>query len=207
DNQLAAINADVAVNTAELLRAQDELEIKKVVLQQRLVDIYKRGGLFSSEVLLSANSFADLVARYKYLHLAALRDQALVKRVDDLRKQIDRQRENLVHFQEEIQMNLSDKADEERRLRGLQEEQASSLQQAKQKARETERRLAAVAADEQKLTDVITTLEKERQAAELRANRQAPPSTPGTEKASGGPPHPPGAADTLTYPFRAAGDP
>ena len=177
DNQLAAINADVSVTTAELLRAQDELEYKTVVLQQRLVDIYKRGGLYTSEVLLSANSFADLVARYKYLHLAALRDQALVKRVDDLRNQIDHQRENLVRFQEEIGMNLADKAEEERRLRGLQEEQAASLQQTKQKARETERRLALVAQDEQKLTDVIAGLEKERQLAERSANRKSVPSS------------------------------
>lgn len=107
DSQLAAINADVSVTTADLVRAQDELEYKKVVLQRRLVDIYKRGGLYSSEVLLSANSFADLVARYKYLHLAALRDQALVKRVDDLRKQIDHQRENLVHFQKRSRSTLA----------------------------------------------------------------------------------------------------
>ncbi len=182
DNQLAAINADVSVTTADLVRAQDELEFKKVVLQRRLVDIYKRGGLYSSEVLLSANSFADLVARYKYLHLAALRDQALVKRVDDLRKQIDHQRENLVHFQEEIEINLGEKADEERRLRSLQEEQASSLASAKQKSRETEKRLASLAEDEQKLTDMIGTLETARAKAERES--RAPKAAP-TLKRSG----------------------
>ena len=201
DNQLAAINADVSVNTSELARAQDELEIKNVVLQQRLVDIYKRGRLYETEVLLSASSFADLVARYKYLHLAALRDQALVKRVEDLRKQIDRQRENLVRFQEEIQMNLSDKAEEERRLRNLQEEQASSLQQTKQRARETDRRLAVIAADEQKLTDVITSLEKERQLAERQLNRKPPPSSLATKRASGGTLDWPVPPNTIIYSF------
>ena len=201
DNQLAAINADVSVNTSELIRAQDELEIKNVVLQQRLVDIYKRGRLYETEVLLSASSFADLVARYKYLHLAALRDQALVKRVEDLRKQIDHQRENLVRFQEEIQMNLSDKAEEERRLRNLQEEQASSLQQTKQRARETDRRLAVIAADEQKLTDVITSLEKERQTAERQLNRKPPPSSLGTKRSSGGTLDWPVPPNTIIYSF------
>ena len=180
DAQLSAINADVSVTTAELIRAQDELIVKRVVLERRLQDIYKRGQLYSSEVLLSANSFADLVARYKYLHLAALRDQALVKRVDALRKQIDRQRGSLVHFQEEIQINLADKADEERRLKGLQEEQAQSLAQAKAKARETERRLAALTQDEQRLSDVITQLE----AARLKAERSAG-KAPSTLKRSG----------------------
>jgi septal ring factor EnvC (AmiA/AmiB activator) len=169
DAQLAAINIDVSLTTAELVRAQDELEVKQVVLERRLVDIYKRGSLYTSEVLLSANSFADLVARYKYLHLAALRDQALVKRVDDLRKQIDTQHENLVRFQNDIEVNLTEKGDEERRLRTLQEEQANSLSQAKQRTRETERRLAALSEDEQKLTNVIGSLE----AARLKAERES----------------------------------
>ena len=181
DGQLAAINADVQVTTAELLRAQDELIVKRVVLQRRLADIYKRGALYSSEVLLSASSFADLVARYKYLHLAALRDQALVKRVDALRKQIDRQRGSLVRFQEEIQVNLADKAEEERRLRGLQQEQAQSLTQAKARTRETERRLAALSEDEQRLTDVITQLE----AARLKAERSSSAKAPSAIKKSG----------------------
>jgi len=166
DVQLEMINADVSLTTAELIRAQDELVVKQVVLDKRLVDIYKRGPLYANEVLLSASSFADLVARYKYLHLAALRDQALVKRVDDLRKQIDRQRENLVRFQEDIQTNLAEKADEVRRLRLLQQEQAVSLQQTRLRAKETERRLAAIDEDEKRLGDVIAKLEVARVRAE-----------------------------------------
>jgi septal ring factor EnvC (AmiA/AmiB activator) len=147
-----------------------------VVLERRLVDIYKRGGLYSSEVLLSANSFADLVARYKYLHLAALRDQALVKRVDDLRKQIAVQHENLVRFQNDIEVNLAEKGDEERRLRALQDEQATSLAQAKRSTRETERRLASLSEDEQKITDMIGSLEAARVKAERESRSVKAPS-------------------------------
>ena len=176
DAQLAAINIDVTLTTAELVRAQDELEVKQVVLERRLVDIYKRGSLYTSEVLLSANSFADLVARYKYLHLAALRDQALVKRVDDLRKQIATQHENLMRFQNDIEVNLAEKGDEERRLRALQDEQANSLAQAKRSTRETERRLAALSEDEQKITDMIGTLEAARVKAERDSRTAKAPS-------------------------------
>jgi murein hydrolase activator len=174
DAQLEAINADISATTAELLRAQDELLYKRIILERRLVDIYKRGGLYNAEVLLSANSFADLVARYKYLHLAALRDQALVKRVDDLRKQIDRQRKNLVRFQTDIEVNLAEKADEQRRLRGLQQEQARSLASSQAKVRETEKKLAALSEDEQKLTDLIGQLEIARKAAERASTAKRP---------------------------------
>ena len=170
DAQLDAINAEVANTTSDLVDAQDELTLKRVILQRRLVDIDKRGPLFSLEVLLSANSFGDLIARYKYLHLIALRDRVLVHRVEDLRNQIDRQRGNLVRFQNDMEENRQEKSDEEKRLRDLQSQQAASLRDAQRNARLTDRRIQQVASDEGRLTNVIASLE----AARLRAERASP---------------------------------
>lgn len=166
DSQLETINGEVASTTSDLVNAQDELTLKRTALRQRLIDIYKRGPLFTTEVLLSATSFGDLVARYKYLHLLTLRDRALVARVEDLRNQIDRQHANLVRFQQDIELNLSEKADEERRLRNLQEQQSRSLTRARRSARDTEARLKQISRDEQRLTNVIASLEEARKRAE-----------------------------------------
>jgi septal ring factor EnvC (AmiA/AmiB activator) len=173
DTQLESITSEVANTTADLVRAQDELTVKRTTLRRRIVDIYKRGPLYSTEVLLSASSFGDLLARYKYLHLVALRDRALVRRVEDLRNQIGRQRANLVRFQRDIEVNRSEKADEERRLRDLEEQRARSLTQARQRARQTEQRLQQIERDEKRLGDVIASLEAARRRAE-RATPNAP---------------------------------
>jgi septal ring factor EnvC (AmiA/AmiB activator) len=183
DAQLATITAEVERTTADLIRAQDEITLKRAVLRQRLVDIYKRGPLYSVQVLLSATSFGDLVARYKYLYLLARRDRALVNRVEDLSRQIDRQRANLVRFQEAIRLNRQEKADEERRLRDLKEQQAQSLALAKRRARETEARIKQLGRDEQRLTSVIAALEEARRRAE-RASASAA-RTPGAVRAGG----------------------
>lgn len=175
DNQLETISGEVATTTSDLVAAEDELTLKRVALRQRLVDIYKRGPLFTAQVLLSATSFGDLVARYKYLHLLTLRDRALVARVEDLRNEIDRQRGNLVRFQRDIELNLSEKADEERRLRSLQEQQARSLTRARRSARDTEERLEQLGRDEKRLADVIASLEAARKRAEA--------GTPAAERA------------------------
>ena len=82
DRQLASIAEEVTVATNNMGRAESELAEKKVVLRHRVVDIYKRGPLYTTEALLSAQSFGELVARYKYLHMLALRDRALVRRVE-----------------------------------------------------------------------------------------------------------------------------
>src|SRR5881397_366493 len=41
---------------------QDALLEKRAVLERRLVDIYKRGALYSWQVLLAAESFGDLLS-------------------------------------------------------------------------------------------------------------------------------------------------
>ena len=182
DSQLITISTEIGHTSADLVRAQDEITVKRAILEHRLVDIYKRGPLYSYEVLLSAHSFGDLIARYKYLYLVALRDRNLVKRVEDLRAQVDKQRSNLVRFQESIEENRVEKADEERRLRGLQSEQSRSLADAKRQAKLTEQRLEDISRDEKKLADVITALENARIRADpaARSARGALRSSLGT---------------------------
>ncbi len=170
DAQLDAISSEVGTTTSDLVRAQDEITVKQATLRRRLVDIFKRGPLFDFQVLLSARSFGELLARYKYLHLLAVRDQTLVHRVEDLRNQINHQRANLVRFQESIKLNLDEKAQEEDRLKTLRLEQSRSLAHAKRRAQDTDARLQAISRDESRLSSVIANLE----SARLRAERTSP---------------------------------
>jgi septal ring factor EnvC (AmiA/AmiB activator) len=176
DAQLDAISSEVGTTTSDLVRAQDEITVKQATLRRRLVDIFKRGPLFDFQVLLSARSFGELLARYKYLHLLAVRDQTLVHRVEDLRNQINHQRANLVRFQESIKLNLDEKAQEEDRLKTLRLEQSRSLAHAKRRAQDTDARLQAISRDESRLSSVIANLE----SARLRAERTSPAASRAT---------------------------
>jgi peptidoglycan hydrolase CwlO-like protein len=81
DRQLSLIADEVRVASVDKAKAESELVVKKATLEKRVVDVYKRGPMFTVEALLSARSFGELVARYKYLHDLTLRDRALVERV------------------------------------------------------------------------------------------------------------------------------
>ncbi len=168
DSQLGAINREVDEATANLVRAEDERVVKRAVLRQRLTDIYKRGPLYSLEVLLSAESFGELIARYKYLHLLARRDRALVTRVDDLAEQISRQRRLLVRLRRDIEENRSEKASEEMRLRGLEDERERRLARVQRSANQTQARLERIARDETRLAGVIEELEAARRRMAAR---------------------------------------
>lgn len=170
ETQLTSINEEVGRTTADMVRAEDELALKRAVLQKRLVDIYKRGPLFDVEVLFSARSFGDLVTRYKYLHLLALRDRALVNRVEHLRNEVARQRGNLVRFQHDIEENRTARAEEERRLRELESQRSASLADVKRRRKQTELRIARINRDERRLNNAIA----EAEAARLRDIRARP---------------------------------
>jgi septal ring factor EnvC (AmiA/AmiB activator) len=171
DHQLETITVDVAEATRDLVRTQDELVAQRAVLRRRLVDIYKRGPMFTAEALLSAQSFGDLVARYKYLHLLAMRDRALVNRVEALRTEVQRQRDRLVVLQNAVAQNRSDKADEESRLRTLEEQQSRNLARVQRQAQQTEARIAALRRTETQLSSAIAAFEAERKR--LDASRPA----------------------------------
>ncbi len=166
DEQLETINEDVASTSAKVTSAENELAAKRSALQRRLIDIYKRGPLYTSEVMLSARSFGELVARYKYLHLLALNDRALVTRVQQLRDKVKREHDRLRTLQVELQENRSDKEQEEIRLRNLQHDREESLNRTMLQAKQAEDRLARLKATEVQLTNAIGLLETERHRVE-----------------------------------------
>jgi septal ring factor EnvC (AmiA/AmiB activator) len=177
DLQLSALGEEETEVTANLIRAQDELAIKRAVLRNRVREIYKRGPMYSVEAMLSAQSFGELVARYKYLHLIAQRDRALVNRVETLGQQIAKQRQTLVLLKDDVEDSRQQKAAEEQQLRTLDEKRAISLAQAQAKERQAETRLAQVAKDEARVGSVIAALESERKRAESRGAAAVPSSS------------------------------
>jgi septal ring factor EnvC (AmiA/AmiB activator) len=143
-----------------------------------MVDIYKRGRLFDVEAMLSAQSFAALVARYKYLHELTLHDRALVQRVEALRNRIAAQRALLVRLQEQVAWNRAEKEREAVRLRSLEGNRKRNLTVVQRTAEQTRDRLTQLARDEARVSGVIAALETARRRAELAPNaRPAAPSS------------------------------
>ena len=183
DTQVAAVTDEVESSTAQLVRAQDELAVKRAILQRRLSDIYRRGPLFSLEVMLSAESFGALIARYKYLHEVARRDRAMVQRVKQLNDGIDRQRRGLVRLQRDMVATREERAQEQQRYKELEEERSASLRRIERDATQAERRIAAIARDEAKLNNIIETMEAERRR--VAAASPAPTGRAADRAASG----------------------
>jgi len=169
DQQLVAITEEVSNTTTDLANSEREAKIKREVLQRRLIEIYKRGPLYSAEVLFSAQSVGQLVARYKYLHLLALRDKGLVKRLDELHEKIEAQHGQLVRLQSSVVENRSEKEQEAARLADLEQQQARNLQRVQEDTKRTKARLAELEKSESRLNNFIASFEAERRRAGTRS--------------------------------------
>lgn len=170
DEQLVTLDGEVADANEKLAKAQEEVAQRRATLRNRVRDIYKRGPLFAAEALLSARSFGELVARYKYLHELAAYDRAVVQRVELLYEQIDSQRKLLVRLEDEFTRNRAEKAREQQRLRDLALQRQRSLNQAQQSATQVAARLRRIQEDEAKVTSVIAALEKARSSSDAGAD-------------------------------------
>ncbi len=178
DRQLSTITREVTNANEGMVQAEQELSSKKGILHRRMVDIYKRGSLYDVEAMLSAQSFASLVARYKYLHELTLHDRTLVRRVEALRNKIAAQRQLLVRLQEEITWNRAEKSREAQRLRDLEGNRKRNLTVVQRTTEQTRDRLTQLARDESRVAGVIAALETARRRAEMAPNaRPAAPSS------------------------------
>ncbi|MCA0377496.1 MAG: peptidoglycan DD-metalloendopeptidase family protein [Gemmatimonadetes bacterium] len=178
EKQLETINEEVEKAGTGLARAERELADKRDGLQRRMVEIYKRGSLYDVEALLSAQSFAGLVARYKYLHELALHDRGMVRRVEGLRDQIVSQRLLLVRLQDEVGRNRREKEREAERLASLERQRQQRLTQVQRSTAQTRERLSQITRDESRIANAIAALETARRRAEMAPNaRPAAPSS------------------------------
>jgi septal ring factor EnvC (AmiA/AmiB activator) len=182
DRQLMLISAEVIEANDNMARAEAELTRKRIILRRRLVDIYKRGGLYHVEVMLASQSFGELVARYKYLHLLALRDRAVVHQVEQLRNTVAIERDRLVRLQQNINDTRLERQREANQLKTLTAEQRATLARTRRLQHQTEIRLARARQTENQLSNAIAAFEAERRRTE--AARPAARRTASTVRTS-----------------------
>lgn len=169
DRQIGSLAAALDTVSLDLALSQDAHAEKLAVLERRLVDIYKRGPLWPFQALLAAESFGQLVSRYKYLYLVSQQDQALARSVEHLRDRVADQRRQLLALRAELGNRRQDRARELERYAQLERQRQRSLAQTRGSERNTAARLDSLTRDEQRLNDLIASLERARRSATVAA--------------------------------------
>jgi septal ring factor EnvC (AmiA/AmiB activator) len=165
ESQLAGLNNQLGRVSGELALAEDNLDEKQAVLERRLIEIYKRGRMYTFQALLAAESFGDLLARYKYLYLTSRQDQALMHDVEALNARVRRQRNDLLGIRTTLGSTREDRARELQRYADLAAARARRLSQLQRSGVATGERLTALERDEARLNELLAALERARRTA------------------------------------------
>lgn len=168
DRQINGLTSQINRTTVDLVLAEDALAEKRAVLERRIVDISKRGPLFSYQVLLAAESFGDLLSRYKYLYLVSRQDRLLANDMFKLRDRIAQERQGLVAARDQLARRKTERTEELQRYERLERERQASLRETRRSSRAAEQRLSELERNEHMLNDRIAALERARREAEAR---------------------------------------
>src|SRR3954449_4451381 len=162
ERQIGGLTGQLDRSSAELILAEDNLAERRAVLERRLVDIYKRGQLYTFQALFAAESFGDLLSRYKYLYLTSRQDRALVTDVEQLRNRVVVERNTILNVRTQLDRSRQEREAEVAKFTELAQARARLLESLQRSARSTERRLTALQKDEARLNGLLAALERAR---------------------------------------------
>jgi len=175
EHQMSGLSSELDRSSAELALAQDNLAARKAILQKRLDQIYRRGPLYTFQVLLTAESFGDLLTRYKYLYLESRQDRALVDDVTRLTESVRQQRDQILGVRTQLDERRTEHEAEVKHFDQLAADRQTELNQLQRNSQQTHQKLTAIEKDEATVTDLLASLEKA--ARNAAASRAARPET------------------------------
>jgi murein hydrolase activator len=147
---------------------QQRLLARQADLQQRLRSIYKRGRLHSVQVLLTSRTFADLMNRYKYLHLLARYDRMVVEDVARLERSMAQQERELRESLYRLEGLREEKSGEVAQLERVEQQRQATLRQFRQQESRTANRITELEREQRQLTSALADLERRRREEEAR---------------------------------------
>jgi septal ring factor EnvC (AmiA/AmiB activator) len=175
--QAELLNENVTTTTTEHEQTMTRLQQRSVDRDARLREIYKRGPLHAVQVLLTAQTFGDLMSRYKYLHLMALYDRMILEDVAALERQLGTQERELRESLRALESLRQDKFAEVTQLERVERQRQTTLRQFRQQETSTANRLTELEREQTRLASAIADLERRRREEEARS---AAPSQPGS---------------------------
>ncbi len=125
---------ELVLKEQELMKIEEELNEKGVILNKRIASIYKNRATNILEILLKAEDFIEFISRLKLMNLLASQDAVILKEIRDkktanlnIKKGILDLRERQKSKNEEIGKLLSDAETKQREVESIYEEKSNLL--------------------------------------------------------------------------------
>jgi septal ring factor EnvC (AmiA/AmiB activator) len=175
--QAELLNDNVENTSIEHEQTKMRLRQRSGDRDTRLRAIYKRGPLHAVQVLLTAQTFGDLLSRYKYLHLMALYDRMIVEDVAQLERQLSAQQLELRESQRRLESLKQDKFTEVAQLDRVERERQTTLRQFRRQETSIANWLTELEREQTRVATTITDLERRRKEEEAKSETPNQPAS------------------------------
>ena len=167
------LNARITVLTLTLDTAQEEIQATLDQFKERLVALYKAGNVSTLEILLNSTSFSDFTMRSQLLETMSRRDQAMMNQISDFIEETQAVREECEASKKKVAELKKDLEKQEQELNVLYEENAAALADLEEAQEEAEARQAEIERERQENdAEIERIIEEERKRREEEERRR-----------------------------------
>jgi septal ring factor EnvC (AmiA/AmiB activator) len=145
------------------LSVNEKIYLKRLeIFSDRIRNIYKHRNRQMWQELLAARGVADLLQRYRFFTVIAERDAALINNALRKKDEIQQQEAEITELLHQVVMGKREKERELSKLEKLEKERENSLAMLNEKKRKYQQRVDELARAEEKVRDLIESLERRR---------------------------------------------
>jgi len=164
----------------ELTRTDLQLSVQSLGgarerLRRRLRSIYKMGPARELEVMLSQQSFAQLMARWDFLLMVAEQDRQLVEEVRERKERVESLETRLQGHLSQIERTTRQTTSENQRLARLRDQRATTVASIQTQRQNYEAAAAELERSARALQRLLVQLEQKRKSRDVQRGRAASP--------------------------------
>lgn len=147
-------------------------------LRRRLRSIYKMGPARELEVMLSHQSFAQLMARWDFLLMVAEQDRQLVEEVRERKERVESLETRLQGQVSQVERTTRETTSQNRRLARLREQRADQVQSIQTQRQSYEAAAAELERSARALRRLLVQLEEKRKSRDVQRRAEGRPASP-----------------------------
>ena len=180
NSEIEEISAEINYINHQLAVLAQKLKGKKAILYRRIREIYKRGRLHTTQVLLESHSFTEFLQRIKFLTLIADQDKRLVREVSQLQTTLGQYRRGRERMLAQRIARREEIEAEQTRLEKNEQQRQGLLKSVKSKRAEVLAIIEQRRADRRRMAALIEELQRRRKELVEQARREGRPAPPET---------------------------
>lgn len=136
--EIDATQEDIDEKQADIDEKQAELEEKQEYLSQRVTASYKAGDHSTLSLLLSSESFEELIATAHYIDKVNANDQENIREIRAIQEELKRQKAELEQEKEQLEAQKASLEEQKAQLESLKSQQVQQLDDMKEKKNEVQ---------------------------------------------------------------------